>query len=276
MSYTCKELPGKSYASKEAMFTDLRANKEFIIAQKKMTTKEADAVVFFAPVADEKNETIKAETDLSKATLLKMSLAINTTNLMDSHSDVHMKGIWKKSVKEAKGLYLLQEHQMKFDKIITNKVKASVKSMTWGELGYDYAGDTEVLTFDVEVDNKRNPFMFEQYGKGYVDNHSVGMRYVGLELAMNSDSKWDEEEKATWDKYIDQVANKEDAEAQGYFWAVTEAKVIEGSAVVKGSNSATPTMSMEIKEAGTATSETIEPAQATHKQDTNLFNANLI
>jgi phage anti-repressor protein len=44
------------------------------------------------------------------------------------------------------------------------------------------------------------------------------------------------EEKAIWDKYIDEIVNKEVAEEQSYFWAVSEAKAIEGSAVVKGSN----------------------------------------
>jgi hypothetical protein len=38
--------------------------------------------------------------------------------------------------------------------------------------------------------------MFNQYAKGYVKEHSVGMRYVKLELAVNSDSKYDAEEKA--------------------------------------------------------------------------------
>ena len=36
---------------------------------------------------------------------------------------------------------------------------------------------------------------------------------------------------------------KEQAEEQGYFWAVTQAKLIEGSAVVLGSNPITPTLS---------------------------------
>jgi hypothetical protein len=36
------------------------------------------------------------------------------------------------------------------------------------------------------------------------------MRYVKLELAVNSDSKYDAEEKAIWDKYIDEIVNKEE------------------------------------------------------------------
>jgi hypothetical protein len=50
------------------------------------------------------------------------------------------------------------------------------------------------------------------------------------------------EEYANWVQYAPMVANIADAEAQGFFWAVLEAKVIEGSAVVKGSNIITPTL----------------------------------
>ena len=70
--------------------------------------------------------------------------------------------------------------------------------------------------------------MSKKYKQNKVKNHSVGMRYVKLDLAMNSESKWDEEEKKVWDKYYPIVANKEVADERGYFWVVTEAKIIEG------------------------------------------------
>jgi hypothetical protein len=117
--------------------------------------------------------------------------------------------------------------------------------MSWKELGQKHQGDTEALVFNATISKNRNEFMFNQYAKGFVKEHSVGMRYVNLQLAINSDSKWDVDEKEVWDKYIDLVANKEVAEAQGYMWIVIEAKIVEGSAVVKGSNPATPTISIE-------------------------------
>jgi hypothetical protein len=55
------------------------------------------------------------------------------------------------------------------------------------------------------------------------------------------------------------VANKSDIESEGYFWAVTEAKIIEGSAVLKGSNYATPTISVNIPKE-------IEPSLDTQKE----------
>lgn len=243
----CKEFPNKTFRDKEEMFKELRENKDTLIAQKKMITKEADAVVFVYEAENEKGEVIKSDVvDVADISKLKLKLVINTTNLMDSHRDVHFKGIWKKSVKENKNIHLLQEHRMKFDHIITDNVKASVQLMNWSDLGQSYKGQTEALVFDATID-KRNEFMFNQYAKGYVKNHSVGMRYVKMEMAINSESKWDVEEKEVWDKYIDEIANKEEAEERGYFFAVTEAKVIEGSAVPIGSNIVTPTLSVEAK-----------------------------
>jgi len=241
------------------MFKALRENKDTLIAQKKMKTKEADAVVLVPTISNKKGETLKADNiNISDINKLKLKLVINTTNVMDSHSDVHLKGIWKKSVKENKNIHLLQEHRMKFDHIITDDVKASVQLMKWSDLGQKFQGNTEALVFDAEID-KRNEFMFNQYAKGYVKNHSVGMRYVKIELAINSESKWDVEEKEIWDKYIDEVANKEQAEEKGYFWAVTEAKIIEGSAVPIGSNTITPTLEVEVKNN--------EPSNDTQKQE---------
>lgn len=246
---TIKEFPDKKFSNKEDMFKELRENKSTLIAQKKMITKKGDSVFYLYVAKNSKGEVIKADiVDISQISTLKMDLVINTTNVMDSHSDVHIKGIWKKSVKEKKDLYLLQEHRMTFANIITDNVKASTKMMSWKDVGADFNGETEALVFSVEVEKDRNPFMFEQYAKGFVKNHSVGMRYVKLELAINSESRWDEEEKEVWDKYIDDIANKEDAENQGYFWAVTEAKIIEGSAVPVGSNTFTPTLNIESKQ----------------------------
>ena len=249
------------YATKEELFDFLRSNKKELKAEKMFQMKQADAVSYVVPLYDNKGVAIKEQNtnSLLAKDSITAKIVINTTNLMDSHDDVHIPGIWRKTVKETKNVYHLQEHQMKFDKIITDDVKASVKLMSWKDLGFNYEGETEALIFDSTIPKDRNPFMFEQYAKGYVKEHSVGMRYVQLFLCMNSESKYDAVEKENWDKYIDMVANKADAEMQGYFWAVTEAKLVEGSAVVKGSNHATPTIG--VKET------TVEPPAGTQQEN---------
>lgn len=243
------EIP--QFANKAALIDFLVENKETIITQKKMALKTSDAISY-APsrLIDRNGEEIKAsssdQVDLIDADRLKLELVINTTNLMDSHRDVHFRGIWSKSLKEQRNLMLLQEHQMKFDSIISDQVKASAKIIGWDDLGYEYEGKTQALIFKTEISKDRNPFMFEQYAKGYVRNHSVGMRYVKIDLATN-DERYPEE-VSVWNKYFDKIVNKEMAEEIGYFWAVTEAKIVEGSAVPMGSNHATPTLTIEAKQ----------------------------
>lgn len=233
------------FNTQEELIDYLVANKNAITATKKAEIKRADAVFYSVPLINEKGEEVKAEpksfVDLEQKDSIKVKVVINTTNLMDSHRDVHMKGIWKQSIKQNKNFLHLQEHEAKFNMIISDTAKGSIKTMQWSDLGYNFKGETEALIFDTEVEKSRNKFMFDQYAKGYVKNHSVGMQYIKMEFAAN-DERYPQE-KAVWDKYISEVANKEEAERIGYFWAVTEAKIIEGSAVVRGSNYATPTLS---------------------------------
>lgn len=230
----------------------LVANKSTLIAQKKYNVKHADGVIMSGMYVNDKGIIVKAEAPISQEDLsyIDRTLIINTTNLFDSHGDVHFPGLWNKSLKENKNLFHLQEHIMSFQNIITgsNNIKAYTKNFSWADLGYSASGITEALVFDVRIERARNPYMFEQYKNGWVTNHSVGMRYVTIELAINnSDYK---EEFAVWNKYIDQIVNKKDVEENGYFWAVTQAKVVEGSAVPIGSNFVTPTLNSQ-KEVGT-------------------------
>lgn len=245
------------------LFEFLKKNKSLLIAEKKSAMKKGDpfAMKFFV---DKEGKLTKAFAPIDNtATVILATSIINTTNWMDSHSDVHIPGIWKKSLQETKDLNLLQEHMMTFAGIITDQVKAYTKKFTWQELGYDAPGMTEALVFESTIDNERNTFMFDQYRKGYVKNHSVGMQYVILELAINSSDEYWKEEFAVWNKYFDTIANKEVADAQGYFWAVREAKVIEGSAVPIGSNIMTPTQSVErVKSYSTET----QPPEGTETQ----------
>jgi len=101
----------------------------------------------------------------------------------------------------------------------------------------------EVLIYEAVIKKDRNEFMFNQYKSGYVLNHSVGMRYVKLLWCYdNSDSEYSQN-KENYDKYSKDILNQNDLGE--YFWAVLEAKNIEGSAVVKGSNFLTPVLSIE-------------------------------
>ncbi len=245
-----KNIP--AFKSKEDKFDWLAENCEELICEAKTQIKYADAFGGVEVVSDQFGSAEKqlqnkeSVASIEDASSIKVSAVINTTNLFDSHKDVHIPGLWNKSLKTYTRVKHLQEHSMRFKDVIADKddLQVSTKEFTWEELGFDYHGKTQALVFDSNVRKDRNPYMFEQYAKGHVDNHSVGMQYVKVLFAMNSEKDEHAQYKINWDKYIDQVANKADAEKSGYMWIVLEAKAIEGSAVVNGSNFATPTQSV--------------------------------
>jgi len=224
----------------------LIANKLQMIAQKTATIKLADEVCtpfhFLMTLGNDASKS-DAQTALKDATKIKVVSVINTTKLFDSHGDVHIDGLWNKSLKENKQNYLVKEHAFNFDGIISDNVKASAVDMTWKDLGYDYAGKTQALVYTSEIDAADKTGMFDRYKANKVSQHSVGMRYVKLQLAIDN-KKYADEYKA-WKDYYDMIVNKSEVDAAGYFWAVTEAKNIEGSAVLRGSNYVTPTISVQ-------------------------------
>ena len=244
------EMP--SFQNKTERTKWLIENKQKLIDQKKMQIKHADAL--FIPMVVPTTKTQKASED---ATEINVKVVINTTNILDSHSDVHVKGIWDKSIRERKNFYLLQEHKNTFDGVISEDVKAYVEEASFKQLGFNLDGSTQMLVFEATIKEDTNPKMFKRYKEGLVKEHSVGMQYVKLIFAINDEEAGAEFE--AWEKYLPEIANKQDAIEKGFFWVVKEAKVLEGSAVLMGSNSITPTL--EVKE--------FQPSQGTEKNIKN-------
>lgn len=135
-----------------------------------------------------------------------------------------------------------------------HKKKSEIQKADFSNVLFDTANKAfdsgitklEVLVYEATISRKRNETMFNQYLNGYVLNHSVGMRYVKIFFCYNSEEPIYASDRENWDKYYPMILNKEEADKVNYFWAVTEAKNIEGSAVVKGSNFLTPVLSMEV------------------------------
>lgn len=262
----------KEFATKKELFDFIVTNKDILIAQKKAIKKDVDCSVMIPPTIawDKKIIASKAngeEIDISMLNSLKVVVVINTTNFMDNHDDVHIPGIWNKSLLENKMIMHVQEHDMmEFEKIISDgaDLKAYTKQFTWTELGYPYTGTTEALIFESVIRRKRNEFMLNQYANGWVRNHSVGMRYMKMDFAINDEAYPNEYE--AWRKYYPMIANYEQADDRGYFCYVLEAKCIEGSAVPMGSNTATPTLDNGMKaEPPLGTLKYNEPELSTHK-----------
>lgn len=266
-----------SFKNKSDLFDWLKINKEIILVEKTNAIKHADVLEYYRQEDNAETKVDKQQvTDINALTSINVKAVINSCGIIDSHLDVHIEGIWKKSISENKAWFWLQEHKMAFDHIIAdsknNNIKAFTEQVSYKELGIKGTGTTECLVFDGELD-RRNEYMFKQYAKGYIFNHSVGMRYMKVFMCVNSDEKTWSEEKKNWDKYYPSVINKDVADSKGVFWAVTEAKFIEGSAVVIGSNQNTPTIDVEINKdiEPTEVTQTNEPTEVTQKGKVNLF-----
>lgn len=247
--------PEYNFAVKRELLEFLGKDKDektaMLIANKKASMKMADGIFYPVQVGHSKDSAHKANKPV--ATLgkeyLDTRLVINSCNWLDSHGDVHLSALWKRSLKSNTNLMHLQEHCMAFDKIISSgkNLSATTEEVSWKELGYKASGTTECLVFYSNILKARNEYMFEQYAKGYVTNHSVGMQYVSMVLCVNEDDEYYGAEYEAWQKYYPVVINKDAADERGYFWAVKEAKAIEGSAVPAGSNIMTPTLDNDIK-----------------------------
>lgn len=253
-------------AGKE-LFNFLVTNKTLLIAEKKFEVKRGDGVMYL-PKYEGKPSVTKADGIASNPTVLSVTSIINTTNWLDSHNDLHIPGIWDKSLKETKSFYLLEEHKLSFRGIISDEVKAYVKTVSWKSLGYDLPGNTQALIFESTVRKSRNEYMFAQYRDNHVKNHSVGMRYFDIVLCINDEDYGAEFE--AWNKYYPMVANKSAADDREWMWVVKQAGCIEGSAVPIGSNTATPTTSVQ---AGPekSTRKNKEPQKALMKELNNLL-----
>ena len=150
-----------TFKTREELYTWLKENKEDIIYSKKSQFKKADG--FGAPCTSMQQIHKISTKDLtaSEPNSIKVRAIINTTMIMDSHKDVHINGIWNKTVKENKRIKHIQEHEMKFDKIISDKedLDVYVKQYNWKDLGYDVEGKTEALVFDSVIKRQRNFFI---------------------------------------------------------------------------------------------------------------------
>lgn len=233
------------FADKTAMLDYLGEHKNQIHAEKMSAFKMADA--FGVRSSSDVSYAVKsATTNPDLLNEIQVKAVINATNLLDTHKDVHQPGIWKKGLSESPPRFHLQEHKMTFENEISKDFKVFTELISFKDLGYPrYKGETEILVFDSNIRKSVNEYMFRKYALGQIDNHSVGMQYAKMFFCVNSDSREWKEEMDNWNKWYSTIANPKDMGSNEYFWSQTEAKAIEGSAVLGGSCWTTPTMSVE-------------------------------
>lgn len=259
MDYVIKQFPDKKFASKMDQTRFIKQNLEEI-KQRKLNEYKTNTHGLIDSI--EKKEFTPLIEDITSDIILVKSV-INTTNIIDSHLDLHMEKIWNKTVKDNPYSYHLKQHEAKFESVISNKAKSYNEQMNFSQLGLDVNFKTVANINEFTLSKKKMEYMFNAYVDGDVKEHSIGMLYVDLDIAV-----YDEDSQKQMDFYNEmktKAVNPEVADEYGYFWVVYEAKKREGSAVVFGSNSITPTLFVKNYEPQQRTQKKIEPDVSTQK-----------
>ena len=216
-----------------------------LIELKKSALKICDPSISVEVETVNKAFTTNFTDDLEKG-VIRRKIVGNTYNWLDSHGDVHVGNTFKKSIQErTTKVFHLHDHKFEISAKVGKIDSIKEVDISWKDLGVDISGSTKALIAESDISKDLNKAVFDQYLSKEIDQHSVGMRYVKLDLAVNDDQY--EEEYKVWKNYIDSIGNKEQAIEKGYFWAVSEAKLIEISAVLMGSNPITPTIENKIE-----------------------------
>ena len=212
----------------------------------------------------------KAELPEDTEDIIYRTIIANTYNYMDSHGDVHLNGTFTKSIKENKNQLYLKDHKMSVDHIAGQVLKAYEVSGTFKDFGFDSDKETQALLKDVAIYKDDDETFFNLMKRGQINQHSVGMQYIKIELAAD-DPDYPEEYKL-YTEILPKIANFEEVEKIGYFWAVREAREFETSAVTLGSNDLTgiydangvKTQSKEAAEEGTLKDEPLKTKRSVY------------
>lgn len=239
-------LPDKEFETKEELFIALKENLELILdAKKSVIQKSCEKGLSVTCKSVNYIDLLKFE-DQTKGIKVDDNfyyIAVSTSKILDSHDDLHIDGMWKKSILESQGKnYLVADHCLELDKVIVRKsyVEIFTAKIPFSLLGKPYEGNTEALIYKVPKDKIINKVAKEWLESGDEIEASVRMQYVTILFALDSNKPEDEKAKKVYDEYINQIANKEDFDYIHCFFVIKEAKnVRESSLVVFGSNHVT-------------------------------------
>jgi len=255
------------FETKKELFKYLIDNKKALVDKKKSLPIYADCVSFktsnVGPSKDgnatKGNAAVTEDVDI-----LRVKVVANTANWIDSHMDMLLPDSAAKSISERKGIIPhLHDHQHRIDAKVGEVKDILLSDLSFAELGIKGSGTTQAIVFITDIMKSYNEKVFNQYKMGNINQHSIGLQYMKLDLAINDEES--EKEFDFWNKHLDQVINKEVAEKRGFFWVVQEIKLIENSAVLFGSNEITPTLDNNIKQEPIEITPKSEPPEDTQK-----------
>lgn len=246
---------------------EILKNKQEAINIKKSAYKHSDVVNNHIIKEDSENITKMLLDDEEQDNIVKV--IANTYYWLDSHGDVHVKGCFTKSIKENQGkIFHFDNHEHSFNSKVGNVKSVKEVNINWTDLGVQKDGKTICIIGETELVEDYNCQVYDAYKNNEINQHSVGMQYVNLQIAVKNPQEV--EAYKLWNEIYPLLGNPETADKLGYFWVVKEAKLKEYSCVLwQGSNSLTPTVK-NIDAVNNDTSNN-EPSKDTQEEQKQFF-----
>lgn len=243
----------KEFKTQRDLFDFLVTNKAEIFEQRKSIDKHCEGGIGFMLQPD--SEAVKQWTDKNKplyendkeAGVLKRTILSNTYWWMDAMSDVHLgrnegrdTAVFTNTMKQrGTKIIPIDQHNWSLDGRIGKTLNIYEAPISWRALGVGKTGMTEGAFADAQIEKSKNEARYNDYLNGEIDQHSVGMQYVDIRLAVNDPDEYPKE-SAEYQKHIGKIGNRQEVETQGFFFAIGEAKLKEYSPVIAGANELTP------------------------------------
>lgn len=236
------------FSQKSELFAYLRANEKTLIQQKKSLPIKSDIFSWGCLPVNEK-QIIKEDGSLMSPDEIEVNAIANLSGWCDSYMDVMMKDNWKKTIQDKSIVYHLKNHDYETDSIVGKNPELYTKIFDLSYFGIQSDIEkAQALMMRSVVPKEYDKKTFLLYKDGQIKQHSIGLRYVNLYLCLNSDLEEDAAYKKNWNKYYPEVINKEKVDNYGYFFAITESKILENSCVLFGANENTGVYSTSEKE----------------------------
>ena len=259
------ELP--NFSTKAEAHSYLRDNVDKLIKQKKSLPVKSD-IYNWGCLPVNKDLKVKNDGSMMPEGEIEVNTVANLSGWCDSYFDVTIQDCWKKGITEKSLVYHLKNHDYSTDDIVGKDAELYTKQFDLAYFGINSdVKKAQALMMRSLVTKEYDKKTYLLYRDNQIKQHSIGYYIIQMKLCLDSELEEDEQYKKNWDKYYPIVINKDLVDKYGFFWALTEIKILENSCVLFGANSHTPTYSTTEKAADEAP-ETKEPSN-----DTQLLEA---
>jgi hypothetical protein len=224
------------FKTKSELHSYLRSNVDKLIKQKKSLPIKSDIFDWGCLPIDRKT-TIKDDGNDMEPDEIEVNNIANLSGWCDSYMDVCIKDCWNKTIKDKSIVYHLKNHDYSTDDIVGKDAELYTKIFQLSYFGIESDIDkAQALMMRSIVPKEYDKKTFYLYRDNQIKQHSIGYWIYQMKLCIDSELEEDVQYKQNWDKYYPMVINKDKVDKFGYFWALTEIRILENSCVLFGAN----------------------------------------